>query len=182
MQYPDQFVDLSRLFVYYNARVIDGMVNLDVGAYLRDGIKAVARYGVCEERLWPYDIDRFAVRPSIESYADAKKRTINDYSRIETLDGILDALNNNLPILFGMLVYETFDRITAENPLLATGGQDVFGGHAVSLVGYDLPARKVLVRNSFGRDWGLDGYFWMTFEYVESEIMDAWVFDIVVDK
>jgi len=182
MQYPEKFVDLSRLFVYYNARLIDGTVNEDIGAYLKDGIKALKEYGVCQEKLWPYNINNFAIRPSIESYEDAKFRNIKNYYRLDTLDDMLDALNNNLPVLFGMLVYTTFDGITKENSTLDIDNKPSAGGHAVSLVGYDLSAKKILARNSFGDDWGDGGYFWVTFQYVESEIMDAWVFDIDLAK
>jgi len=54
-----QFVDLSRLFVYYNERVIEGTVDQDSGAFIRDGIKSVAKQGVCTESEWPYKISRF---------------------------------------------------------------------------------------------------------------------------
>src|SRR5919202_1725560 len=46
----------SRLFVYYNERVIEGTVSCDSGAMIRDGIKSVAEQGVCDEASWPYDI------------------------------------------------------------------------------------------------------------------------------
>src|SRR5205807_2007395 len=45
-----KFVDLSRLFVYYNERVIEGTANQDSGAFLRDGIKSLAKQGVCPEK------------------------------------------------------------------------------------------------------------------------------------
>jgi len=47
------FVDLSRLFIYYNERVIEGTVTEDSGAFLRDGIKSLAKQDVCPEPDWP---------------------------------------------------------------------------------------------------------------------------------
>src|SRR5437016_4517448 len=44
-----KFVDLSRLFVYYNERSIDGATNQDSAAFLRDGMKSLAKQGVCPE-------------------------------------------------------------------------------------------------------------------------------------
>src|ERR1035437_2887293 len=44
------FKNLSRLFVYYNERGIEDTVNQDSGAELRDGVKALATYGVCQKR------------------------------------------------------------------------------------------------------------------------------------
>ena len=53
----------SRLFIYYNERVIEGTVTSDSGAQLRDGVKTVAKQGICPEKVWPYDISKFAVKP-----------------------------------------------------------------------------------------------------------------------
>src|SRR5271155_3945310 len=47
-------VRLSRAFVYFNELLLEGNVGKDAGASLRDGIKIIAKYGVCAERLWPY--------------------------------------------------------------------------------------------------------------------------------
>src|SRR5579872_7056625 len=53
----------SRLFIYYNERVIEGTVRSDSGAQLRDGIKSVASQGVCPEPEWPYNIAKFTTKP-----------------------------------------------------------------------------------------------------------------------
>src|SRR5262245_42542108 len=63
----------SRLFIYYNERVIEGTVRSDSGAQIRDGIKTVAHDGDCPEKEWPYDIAKFAVKPSAKCYKDALK-------------------------------------------------------------------------------------------------------------
>src|SRR5438128_696006 len=44
----------SRLFIYYNERAIEGTVDNDSGAMLRDGIKSIAKQGDCAETHWPY--------------------------------------------------------------------------------------------------------------------------------
>jgi hypothetical protein len=67
------FVDVSRLFIYYNERVIEGTVNQDSGAFIRDGIKSLAKQGVCPEKEWPYKIASFKKRPTKKCYTDAKK-------------------------------------------------------------------------------------------------------------
>src|SRR5205085_1038934 len=62
----------SRLFIYYNERVIEHSVRSDAGAMLRDGIKCIASKGVCDEKTWPYQIAKFAKRPSAACYKFAK--------------------------------------------------------------------------------------------------------------
>src|SRR4030081_2814075 len=61
----------SRLFIYYNERVIEGTVKSDSGAQLRDGIKSVASQGVCPEPEWPYVIENFTTKPPAKAYRDA---------------------------------------------------------------------------------------------------------------
>src|SRR5260370_31612564 len=51
-----KFVDLSRLFVYYNERAIEGTVKQDSGAFIPAGIKCLAKQGGCPENEWPYKV------------------------------------------------------------------------------------------------------------------------------
>lgn len=182
--YPDQYVELSRLFAYYNARLVGGVITEDEGAYIRDAIKAVSQYGICEEKLWPYKVENFAVEPTPECYADAKKRTIKKYYRIARLEDILDALNSGYPVVAGITVYSSFDRITTENSILQMPNdtEKELGAHAILLVGYDLARKLILARNSFGPKWGEQGYFWIPFDYVSQYLTDAWIFDINLVK
>lgn len=181
-EYPDKFVDLSRLFVYYNARLIENVVNEDVGAYVRDAVKAVQKYGVCSERIWPYYISDFALTPSIPSYEDARHRNIKNYYRIHTLEDVLDALNKEWPVVFSMRVYSQFEDLyysttTIEMPK-SYELQSPIGAHAMCFVGYDLQKKVLIARNSFGTDWGMQGYCYIPFEYMRQEVMDNWIFDI----
>lgn len=93
---------------------------------------------------------------------------------------MLDALNNDIPVVIGILVYESFDALDKDNYILNLPGDTELsmGGHAMVIVGYDLPKKLFLVRNSFGVDWCIDGYCWITFAYMEQELLDAWIFDI----
>lgn len=178
---PERFVDLSRLFVYYNARLLDNWVNEDVGAYVRDGIKAVNKYGVCSETVWPYIVEKFADAPSIESYMDAKNRLIKKYYRISKLDDTVKAIDLEYPVVISMHVFNSFydlelpGRAVLSMPLQ---WEELIGGHAVTLVGYDLNKKQFIVRNSFGPDWGDHGYFIMPFDYYTKYTMDNWIFDI----
>jgi C1A family cysteine protease len=179
---PDKFIDLSRLFVYYNARLIENAVNEDVGAYVRDAVKAVQKYGVCSELIWPYHIADYTLTPSIPSYEDASHRNIKNYYRIHTLEDILDALNKEWPVVFSMRVYSQFDDLyysatTVEMPK-AYEEQSPIGAHAMCFVGYDLNKKVLIARNSFGTDWGMQGYCYIPFEYARQEVMDSWIFDI----
>jgi C1A family cysteine protease len=179
---PDKFVDLSRLFVYYNARLLEGETGEDIGAYVRDAIKGVRQYGACKESIWPYIIEDYATVPSAESYTDAKQRNIKNYYRLLSLEDVLDALNNDWPVVFSCEVYPGFDDMKKENDVISLPKESAYslGGHAMVFVGYDMTKQQMLVRNSFGTDWGNEGYCWMPFEYARKELMDRWVFDIEI--
>ena len=179
---PTKFVDLSRLFVYYNARLLEGGTDEDIGAYVRDAVKSVRLYGVCKEQLWPYDITKFAESPTNESYQEAKTRNIKNYYRVLTLEDMLDAMNNDHPIVFSLQIYDAFEYLEFGNCIIPIPPIDEspIGGHAMCMVGYDLQTQRILARNSFGKDWCMDGYCWIPFEYVKSEVMDSWIFDIEI--
>jgi C1A family cysteine protease len=178
---PEKFTDLSRLFVYYNARLIENVVDEDVGAYVRDAVKAVQKYGVCNEKIWPYQIADFAITPSIPSYDDARHRNIKNYYRIHSIEDTLDAINKGWPVVFSMRVYSQFDDlydIGNDTAKLPATGEEPIGAHAMCFVGYDLGKQVLIARNSFGTDWGQDGYCYLPFDYVRQEVMDSWIFDI----
>jgi C1A family cysteine protease len=180
IDYPNSFIDLSRLFLYYNTRSVEGTVDVDSGAFLRDAIYAVKKYGLCDESLWPYRIDKFKQKPSIECYTDAEKRNIKNYRLISNIDQMMDALNNDLPVIFGMAVYEGFVYVDSLNPVVRIphSNEHSIGGHAMVLVGYDKATERFIAKNSFGKDWGDKGYCYIPFEYARNELYDSWVFDV----
>ena len=179
--YPDKFTDLSRLFVYYNSRALEGTVTEDAGAYLRDGMKVVQKFGICSEWLWPYDINKFDVKPTGVAYADALSRVITQYQMLITVNQMLNAVNNNKPVVIGVTVYDSFNYVSKDDPVIHAPSQlekDSGSGHAMAIVGYDIPKKLFIVKNSFGTNWGDNGYAWLPFSYVISEVFEKWVFDI----
>ena len=163
------FEDVSRLFIYYNERVIEHMVKADAGATLRDGIKTLVKQGVCSEKLWPYVISRFTLKPSPACYRDALTHQVTSYQRIQTLGEMLACLADGYPFVFGFTVYESFESIAVARTGIVSmpaPAERAVGGHAVLAVGYNESERRFLVRNSWGRAWGRKGYFLMPFDYL----------------
>ena len=171
------YTDVSRLFIYYNERVLIDSVDYDSGASLRDGIKSLKNSGVCEERLWPYDIGKFDEIPPAECYKDAKEHRVKSYYRLESLREMLTCLTDGYPFVFGFTVYESFEtkRVAKTGKVNMPRKSEVaLGGHAVMAVGYDQGKKRFLVRNSWGAGWGMDGYFTMPFKYLETLAEDFW--------
>jgi C1A family cysteine protease len=163
------FRDLSRLFIYYNERLLEHSVHVDSGAMLRDGIKTLAKQGVCTEQKWPYVLSKFDKRPPASCYQEAKEYQITAYERIITLDEMLACLAEGFPFVFGFSVYESFETAdvtrTGKVPM-PQPEERVLGGHAVMAVGYNDVEKRFIVRNSWGTKWGMKGYFTMPFAYL----------------
>jgi C1A family cysteine protease len=162
----------SRLFIYYNERVMEGTVNQDSGAQVRDGIKSVATLGAPPEADWPYDPAEFAIRPPIVAYTDAKEDVVTVYARVaQALTQMQGCLAEGYPFVFGFTVYESFESQTVADsglvPMPASGERTI-GGHCMLAVGYDGAQRQFIIRNSWGTSWGLKGYCLMPFEYLLS--------------
>ena len=188
----------SRLFIYYNERVIEHDVQSDSGAQIRDGIKSVASQGVCPETFpnglglpaadtWPYSDQNtdpdpcptcpYAKKPSPSCYAAAKKHTVKLYQRLTpVLNTLKGCLASGYPFVFGFTVYESF-----ESPQVAQTGivpmpgptEKVVGGHAVVAVGYDDTKQQFIVRNSWADTWGIKGYCLMPYAYLtDSNLAD----------
>jgi C1A family cysteine protease len=175
----------SRLFIYYNERVMEGTADHDSGAYIRDGIKSVAKLGVCPETEWPYDISKFTEKPPQKCYDDAPKTRATSYSRItRNLNQMKGCLASGYPFVIGFTVYESFESQevakTGVVPMPASDEQ-VLGGHAVLVVGYDDSKSRFIIRNSWGENWGIKGYFTMPYQYLlDAELSDDfWTIRIV---
>ncbi len=166
----DNVFQPSRLFIYYNERDMEGTVNIDAGAEIRDGIKSISKKGVCPESSWPYDIGKFTFKPSESCYSDAENHRAVKYKRVlQNEDQMKACLDNGLPFVFGFTVYESFesDDVTKTGIVpMPDPNEKAVGGHAVMCVGYKEKERQFIIRNSWGADWGMNGYCLFPFGYL----------------
>lgn len=170
----------SRLFIYYNERQMEGTTATDSGAQIRDGMKAVARWGVCSEDAWPYVAANLAVAPPQPCYAEALANKAIRYSRISgNLQDLKGCLAEGYPFVFGMSIYTNFftPQVAKTGIGPMPGPSDALkGGHAVTAVGYDDSKQTFLIRNSCGTGWGMRGYFTLPYAFMSSRKLadDFW--------
>jgi hypothetical protein len=153
----------------------------DGGAYMNDAQILLCQQGACMMSDFPYDDNDYTTWPAELAYENAMPFrahsgwAINVASDVGINQVRLLLANHNTCVL-GINVYANFDYIEDYDTVYTvhdrTGKSR--GGHAVCIVGYDDnkvtadgPGAFRLV-NSWGEDWGNDGYFWMSYHAVKT--------------
>lgn len=182
-------LDASRLFLYKATRNLDGDKG-DVGATLRRTMQAMVMFGVPPESYWPYQIQRFDVEPAAFHYSLAQNFQSVKYYRLDppgstgaaTLENVKAHLAAGLPSMFGFRVYSSIDSAgESGNIPYPAPTEHADGGHAIVAIGYD-DARAIgkekgalFIRNSWGEEWGDNGYGWLPYKYVLTGLaVDFW--------
>lgn len=176
-------IDASRLFVYKATRNLLGWTG-DTGAWLRTTMKAMVLFGAPPERYMPYVEDDYDEEPSAFCYAFASAFKAINYFRLDSAGVVGDDLVKRVkqflaagyPSMFGFTVYN-FGNDKGEIAF-PSGSDPVLGGHAVIAIGYD-DKRKIgddtgalMIRNSWGENWGENGYGWLPYRYIEEGLAD----------
>ena len=184
-RYTNELIELnpSRLFLYYNQRVIQNTTEYDMGSTIRDGAKILNKLGVCDESKCQYNSSFFNIKPSVDAYLDAQNYKGIKYKKVRCdIKCIKSALTLLYPIVFGFAVYETFEDPEGVETTgimeLPDKDEKLIGGYTALIVGYNEETQRVLVQTSFGTNWALDGYFWMPYEFLLSgACSDFWVIE-----
>lgn len=163
-------IDLSSRFLYYNSRVRIGTESSDSGSFIRDALKVAKEIGVPWEIYCPDDAFMVLNKPTSESYSTESRRFIAEYNAITGgLQDVLLCIAKRIPVVFGFAVYERFmfSGVDASGVMQLPGIHErMIGGHASCACGFDDRKQAVLVRNSWGINWGLQGYFWMPYSFI----------------
>ena len=170
----------SRLFLYYNERVLENTVYFDSGATLADGVVCLQKYGVCPETMWSYNTTKFAQKPPPTCYTNALKNRISGgYHIANDMTAMKSCLACGFPFVVGIAVYESFEArsvaLTGRVPMPSPQEQ-LLGGHAVLCVGYDDRQKYWIMRNSWSASWGDRGYFYLPYQYLLNSSLssDMW--------
>lgn len=174
---------LSRLFHYYMARKAEGTLGEDSGMTLKVGMQVIQEYGTCTEKRDPYIIADYNVPPTADEIEEAKKYKLPTGYALRNILEVKNCLASGYPVVLGMEVFDYMEsQEMAKKGVLQipSTNEQALGGHAVACVGYkETKDYKgggfLLLRNSWGPNWGLKGYFKMPYEYVRRGfVFDFW--------
>lgn len=195
----NKHIDGSRLFVYKATRNLMGVTG-DTGAWLRNAMGALALCGVPAEKYWPYTDNKpqFDEEPPSFVYAVADNYEALKYFCHDPLGANIDpsaVLTNvkkylaaGIPSMFGFYGFPSFSDSSVKGGIpCPCPGEQAQWGHAIVAVGYDnqkkikntmcnkMTTGAFLIRNSWGAEWGDQGYGWLPYEYVLKKLaLDFW--------
>jgi hypothetical protein len=169
----------SAMFLYYNARKINGTVDQNVGMLVNHAPAALMAFGLCEENAWPYRVDTFTQEPSAQCYLNATAAEAIQYARLGSTEEIKVSLSQSLPVIFGSDIPRPYYEAAAKTGRMPEygaiqGGEPV--GHGMVVVGYDDKDQSWLIRNSAGPAFGEKGYFRMPYSVFNKHVWteDVW--------
>jgi len=163
--------DLSEAFVYYNARAINNKTDIDEGATFQDIIKSIRDNGVCVEELCPYNPSIYNERPSEEAYWEASNRKVTEAKNVRlNITDIKSAIAQGFPVIISARAFKTY--VTNANGVIPPPSQeeleDETSNHAMVICGYTDREGYFIVRNSWGTNFGDQGYCYLPYEYIRT--------------
>jgi len=188
---------VSPAFIYYEERVniLHQSISADQGAYMVDIGQSLQTYGVCPESMYVYppsDVSTaYKTPPSAAAISAALGFKVTGNTLINSGDtaAVKTLLRNNIPVMMGLNVYDNtstykyFEGLLGPsnctyNPLTSSGslvrGVRLLGGHATPIIGYDDNRKAFLVQNSWGTNWGNNGFYYMPYTvFMSTKIVPA---------
>jgi hypothetical protein len=162
----------------------------DFGMVISDALDILVSSGCCKWNSMPYDDGDHQSQPSSFALADGNNYRAATYERLgsyrslssTTIQEIKDWLvASETPVVIGMDVYDSFMRYRGANNGVITGGVSgpKRGGHAMAIVGYDdnVGGGSFKIVNSWGPDWGLNGFVWIPFSELRRGVHSVYTID-----
>lgn len=172
-------IELSPLYIWSLTRKNEGTLGKNEGTVASDAMKLGHELGFMADQAMPFPEGvsdqapnfnaMLAWRPSSTDTAQAKKlRPITGVEEITSVHALKKRLSQGLPVIVCLTIFKSFAKVDHSGVIPMPGANDdLLGGHAVLCVGYDNNARRLIIRNSWGADWGDHGYCYLPYDYIK---------------
>lgn len=153
------------------------------GTYFEDAFRILQNEGACTYNTMPYVPNDWKSQPNQTQENEAKKYKIDTYRRLNLSDAstsIKAELINSNPVI----VASIFDETYYKSGFNYTGSSYIWGsighvnnlmGHAILIVGYDDSKNAFKFMNSWGQNWGNNGYGWISYDIIGRVIREAYI-------
>ncbi len=166
--------DYSEAWIYWNCKKIDGDPNSE-GTYLRSAMRVLNKIGVPTEKAWPYSDDKLNIgEPKRWASLISKWALIGSYYSINSVSELKTALTKDGPCMMGLpCFYDFFFPVDGviKDP---NDGDKIYGGHAICAVGYDDDRKLIKFKNSWSKNWGQNGYGYISYNYFNKYNWSSW--------
>jgi hypothetical protein len=158
----------SALFLYNQIKTED----CKQGARISDALRLLAEQGDCLARQFDFEVNNCEQAPDSAVTLAARRYAIQDYLTLFGAKELPDAkvfrvkkvLAAQKPVVVGMAVLHNFYGLqNAQYWHPTLGNTTPAGGHAMTVVGYDDRREAFRLMNSWGKNWGDNGYIWVKY-------------------
>ena len=170
-----KLIELSPRYVYSLCKKFDGAPD-EEGTYPRVAMKVLLNYGVCSESYWPYRPHQKDL-PKKNAKESAARYRIKAYARLKDILEMKRSLLINGPFLAGVKVFASWlDKKAQKTGLipLPKRNEEIIGGHAVCIVGFNDAGQLFKFKNSWSAKWADKGYGYLPYNYIKRYCSDAW--------
>ena len=173
-------VELGQQFTFSPSYIYNQINNgMNAPTYVTDGLNILSEQGVCQYDEMPYNENDWTTKPSEASRANAKKFRIDFWRRVNVLDTkeVKAQLSAGYPVIIGADVSKEFinDGYTQKAAYIWKDAGTPAGGHCMLLVGYDDAKSAFRVMNSWGKDWGDNGFGWIDYKFFSQGVRYGFV-------
>lgn len=162
--------------------------NCDEGLNMLQAFERFSRLGAKKMFFSPLDIDcdnpisdesREKNWEYLSPYILEKFEYIQVYNP-RFIENVKISIVNKLPVIIGAILSESFNNLELKAGSIFWSpkeGEESSGGHAMCVVGYDddLNGGSFRIVNSWGTDWGDNGFFWLSYDDFYATIDEAYV-------
>lgn len=148
---------------YIYNQLIDGT---DSGCSIIAVMNLIAEQGVCTMSSFTYDESDFLTQPTDSQRAEARHFRIKAWNAVKGQESIKKCLADGTGVIVGINISSDFKKISVSNPIFDVKSQENLGSHSICLIGYDDTINAYKFINSWGTEWGINGYGWISYDMV----------------